>query len=244
MLTLALDTGGEDTSLALADGEALLAVLQARTRAQAQGEFLFPALDALFRLADRRAAGVARIAVATGPGSYTGLRNGLAVAKTLAQLTGAPVLPVDSLTLLAARAELPGLLCPWLDIRRGEVYTALVEKRPATGGAALAALEPPGARPAEAWIDRLAALAGPVYVLGDGAARWEALLAVRCPGARLVPEHRLPPAAAVLAVLAAGRESGWCSYREVVPVYPDRPVANERAPGPGAAGEGTIDARR
>ncbi len=65
------------------------------------------------------------IAVSAGPGSFTGLRLGLATAKALVMATGKPLIAVSSVTVLAR--QLPWterLLCPVIDARRGEVYTA------------------------------------------------------------------------------------------------------------------------
>lgn len=79
------------------------------------------------------------ISLGMGPGSYTGLRIGASVAKGLAYASGKPVIGVPTLKALAngfyrqhhqdipARPELPVLLCPMLDARRMEVYTALYD---------------------------------------------------------------------------------------------------------------------
>ena len=68
---------------------------------------------------------IAAIAVSAGPGSFTGLRIGLTTAKGLAMATGKPLIAVSSLTTLAC--QLPWterLICPVLDARKGEVYSA------------------------------------------------------------------------------------------------------------------------
>jgi tRNA threonylcarbamoyladenosine biosynthesis protein TsaB len=66
------------------------------------------------------------IAVSIGPGRFSGLRVGLATAKGLAAAAGLPVVPVESLEALAESARpYEGLVCPMLDARRGEVYSAL-----------------------------------------------------------------------------------------------------------------------
>ncbi len=76
------------------------------------------------------AAGVAwtdldALAVSLGPGSFTGLRIGLAAAKGLAMATGLPLVGVPGLDALAAGMPMPGWrLCPVLDARKGQVYAA------------------------------------------------------------------------------------------------------------------------
>ena len=223
MLTLALDTAGAGASLALGDGGRLLAGLQVQAAAHQQAEGLLPALAALFRLAGRAPADLARLAVAIGPGSYTGLRNGLAVARTLAQLDGIPVFGVDNLTLLAARAAIGGLVSPCLDIRRGEVYTSLLDTRSPGTPAVVAGA---GVRQAEDWVRQLAARQEPVVLLGELPAAGQEWLARSDGCLRLVPADRLAPAAATLLRLAdAADEAAWVGYEQALPLYPDRPVA-------------------
>lgn len=236
MLTLGLDTAGEELSLAVANGERPLVVIQARTQSHLQAEELLPALDALFHLAGNRPENLTQIAVAIGPGSYTGLRNGLTVAKTLAQLNDVPVLGVDNLTLLLARAEVYGLISPWLDIRRGEVYTMLINRSPFQPGSGMEILETAGVRRAEAWLEHLAARDEPVTLLGDAGEALVDRLTSRCPKARVLSGDRLAPSAGALIRLAcrpelAGKELKWSDYRQIQPFYPDRPVAQETVPG-------------
>jgi tRNA threonylcarbamoyladenosine biosynthesis protein TsaB len=68
---------------------------------------------------------IAAIAVSSGPGSFTGLRIGLTTAKGLAMATGKPLIAVSSLTTLACQLHSTArLICPVLDARKQEVYTA------------------------------------------------------------------------------------------------------------------------
>ena len=69
-------------------------------------------------------------AVAVGPGSYTGVRIGVATVKGLAAASGTPCAAVSTLEGLARNADyLEGVICPVIDARRGRVYTALFESR-------------------------------------------------------------------------------------------------------------------
>jgi len=105
---------------------------------------------------------VERIAVGTGPGSFTGLRIGVATARALAQARGVPLVGVSTLAVLARRlaTEFEGTSLAVLDARRGEAYAAAWR-----GGEA--ALAPAALRP-DALAERAAALPPPVRAAGDG----------------------------------------------------------------------------
>jgi len=147
------------------------------------------------------------IAASLGPGSFTGLRVGLATAKGLAWAAGAQLVGVSSLETLAAGVpDTDGLIAPVLDARRGEVYGALFRGR--------TRLLPDSVAPPEAWATRLAEAAGdePLVLVGDGLARYPEALSAAL-GARLLPppegtpDHPSPAALARLAreQLLAGR---------------------------------------
>jgi tRNA threonylcarbamoyladenosine biosynthesis protein TsaB len=107
---------------------------------------------------------LAGIVVGLGPGSFTGLRVGLATVKGLAFGLGTPVYGVSSLALIAA-GEGPGLIAPILDARRGEVFCALYEV--GADGLPVARLED-AARPPATLAPLLAAHAGRLVVVGYG----------------------------------------------------------------------------
>src|SRR3954468_19195763 len=144
MLILAFDTATDvATSALVADGE----VLGERT---SRAVTLLEDVDALLRQAGARTRDVEALAVGIGPGSFTGVRIGLAAARGLALALDLPVAGVSTLAALAAGA---GGAVPVIDARRREVF-ALVDR------------EPVCVVPAE-----LAVVAGTTYV-GDGAVRY------------------------------------------------------------------------
>lgn len=123
-LLLALETATPWASVALLEGEELVAEVGA-SGARPHSTRVLPAVDALLALAGVRVADLAGFAVSVGPGSFTGLRVGVATVKGLAFGDGVPVAPVPTLAALASSAapgERPILAC--LDARRGEVYAA------------------------------------------------------------------------------------------------------------------------
>jgi tRNA threonylcarbamoyladenosine biosynthesis protein TsaB len=127
-------------------------------------------LPAVARVMDASGLGWAEldgIAVGRGPGSFTGLRVGVATARALAQAHGLPLHPVSSLAALAAAAG-PGRVAALIDARRGELFAALYD-----GGVEClrAWVSPP-----ERVVERLRAERAPVRAVGDGAVRWRAVL--------------------------------------------------------------------
>ncbi len=125
MLLLALDTGTDKGSLALLAAGRLLGEISL----ESQGTYLqhlLPGLQDLLAAAGRRLEEVSAIAVTQGPGNFTGLRIGLATAKTLAWGLGCPLVPVPTLEVLAAQVpfqERP--IAVLLDAKRQEVYLGL-----------------------------------------------------------------------------------------------------------------------
>ncbi len=120
MLTLAFDTATDVATSALVwDGE-VLGELRSRPVSVLED------VDALLRRGGARAAQLEGLVVGTGPGSFTGLRMGLAVARGLALALDVPVAGVATLAALAAGA--PGAL-PVIDARRGEVFVLEGELR-------------------------------------------------------------------------------------------------------------------
>jgi tRNA threonylcarbamoyladenosine biosynthesis protein TsaB len=85
-----------------------------------------PAIESLLQDCDMNAKDLNKIVVAHGPGSYTGVRIGVTIAKTLAWALNIPLVGVSSLEVLAANGRhFDGYICPLFDARRGQVYTGL-----------------------------------------------------------------------------------------------------------------------
>ena len=126
-LILALDTATACCSLALttgtmADGGVLASLsLNGRTR---HSRRLITAIDWLFAETEVDWPQIDGIAVGLGPGSFTGLRIGMATAKGLAATAGKPLLGVSTLDVLAGNCMTTRLICAALDARKKEVYVA------------------------------------------------------------------------------------------------------------------------
>ena len=122
---LAVDTTGEHGSLALARGAAILEELPIH----APGGFAHVLYDAIRGLLDRCGVAVGDIdcfAAAAGPGSFTGVRVGLACVKGLAEACRKPAVGVSNLAALA-RFGAASLRAPIVDARRGEIYGAVYD---------------------------------------------------------------------------------------------------------------------
>ena len=125
MLILALDTATETGSLALVEGERLL-VEYSLESAGTYLSRLLPRLAQLFAAAGRVPADLGALGVSVGPGNFTGLRIGLATAKTLAWSLGCPLVPVPTLEVLAAQVpSQPHPIGVVMDAKRGEVFWGL-----------------------------------------------------------------------------------------------------------------------
>ncbi len=198
MLTLAFDTAtAAATSALVEDGE----VLGERV---SRAQTVLEDVDALLRQAGARPSALDRLAVGIGPGSFTGIRIGLAVARGLALSLELPGSGVSTLAALAAGA--PGTV-PVIDAKRREVFTLL------------------GGEPRVLVPEKLPLARGAVCV-GDGARRYRALLEER--GAVVPPDddERHVPRARFHAALAG--EAG--PVDELEPLYLRLPDADRSAP--------------
>ncbi len=178
-------------------------------------ERLMAMVDRLLRDCGWEVAELEALAVSIGPGSFTGLRVGIATVKGLGMALGVPVAPVPTLDALASNlpfADAP--VCPLLDARKGEVYLSLyrwngdrMERRwdylALSPRAAVERLEPP------------------VILAGDGVAACRPFLSRLGAGCRVAPAFHALPSAAVVGWLAHGMlESGGAVAAESLgPLY-------------------------
>jgi tRNA threonylcarbamoyladenosine biosynthesis protein TsaB len=128
MRILAVDTTTPCGSAALLEDARLMGEVTCESPATHSARLL-RAIDHLLRAADLDIKSVGGFAVAAGPGSFTGIRIGLSTVKSLAFASGKPVAAVSTLRALALKLVHPQvrLICPILDAKKGEVYSALFE---------------------------------------------------------------------------------------------------------------------
>jgi tRNA threonylcarbamoyladenosine biosynthesis protein TsaB len=233
VIVLGLDTATPATAVALLH-DARPAIASERRHEPAAGERpghaarLLALAAELLGAAGLRFADVDRIAVGLGPGTFTGLRIGVATARALAQGSGAELVGVSTLRALALAAEpvTPagrGVLAV-IDARRGEAFAAGWRD-----GAPV--LEPAALAPA-ALAERVAREGGAWQAVGDGAVRFRAQL--EAAGCAVAPDAAPQHGVSARAICALGREASPNTARDlVVPDYlrlPDAVLARDRRP--------------
>lgn len=128
-LILNIDTAVQSASVCLADGETFLGTAVNPSERDAAA-WLHTAVQTLMVDKGLRLQELSAVAVSAGPGSYTGLRVGMAAAKGLCYALNIPLISVPTLQMMAAAvtAQADELRCPMIDARRMEVFAALYDK--------------------------------------------------------------------------------------------------------------------
>ena len=127
-LILNIETSGKNCSVALAQNGSLLMVKEFDSERYVHAEKLHLFIEEVLKGLKVSIKDLTAIAVSEGPGSYTGLRIGVATAKGLAYALGVPLIAVSSLlslTVAAKKKRVQGVFCPMIDARRMEVYTCV-----------------------------------------------------------------------------------------------------------------------
>jgi len=131
-LLLTIDTAVETASVCLAQDEKLLS-FEINTSSRDHAAWIQPAIKKMMEHSRRKFSELDAIAVSVGPGSYTGLRIGLSTAKGLCYALGVPLIAIGTLDMMAFAAARQyshqQLLCPMIDARRMEVFTAVFNQK-------------------------------------------------------------------------------------------------------------------
>lgn len=134
MKIMALDSSGLVASVALSEDDNLIAEYTVQYK-KTHSQTLLPMLQEICRMVELDLNTVDAIAVAAGPGSFTGLRIGSATAKGLAFAMNKPIVPVPTVDGLAYQMYgAKDLVCPIMDARRNQVYTGIYEFVPDQNG--------------------------------------------------------------------------------------------------------------
>ena len=196
---LAVDSSSMTGSVALCQGEQLIAESLLNVRST-HSEKLLKQIDLLLAEAGWQPADLDLLAAVTGPGSFTGLRIGIATVKGLAQIIDKPVIGVSSLEMLAMNLPLCSVpICTFLDARKQEVYCQLFQ----WGEQGPVATETARVLPPERLLRQLS---GPVALVGDAVPLYRELI-----------DKILGPAA-LLPLLTAHQpraaQAAWLAWRD------------------------------
>ena len=217
MRILAFETSAKAASTALLEDGRLLGEIYQNTGLTHSQTLMVMAQD-LLKQCGKTVEDSSAVAVAEGPGSFTGVRIGVAAAKGFAW--GGEI-PCCGVSTLAAMAEMAGVfqgyLCPCMDARRSQVYNALfyvnrgeIQRLTPDRAIALCDLE-----------KELKNLQEPIFLVGDGSNLCYNTLLESVPGLVLPPEHRMHQRATGVALAAAKKLAAGveCSGAALVPNY-------------------------
>ena len=199
MLILAFETSAKAASVALLDGTKLLGESYQNTGLTHSQTLMVMAEDML-KQCGKTVSDVEAVAVAEGPGSFTGVRIGVAAAKGFAWGGSIPCYGVSTLEAMAeSLGVFQGYVCPCMDARRSQVYNALfyvnqgvIQRVREDRAIALADLK-----------EELKLLKEPIFLVGDGSILCYNTLKEEVPNLVLPPEHRMHQRATGVALLAA-----------------------------------------
>jgi tRNA threonylcarbamoyladenosine biosynthesis protein TsaB len=221
---LALETSGRTGSVAAVENGAVVAEEQFPHGLQHAAEII-PIIDRLCRARDWSPQQIEEIYVSAGPGSFTGLRVGVTVAKTLAFATGARVVAVATAEVLARNAppDWQNLVIV-LDAKRDQVFAATFAN---DGSGRPIVREPAG-------LDSLAAVLSrtprPVHLLGEGIPHHQKFIPADDRGVIVTPPESWRARAAAVAEVgyAMARRGEFADPDRLTPIYVRRPEAEEK----------------
>ena len=174
---LALDSSGLVASAAVLEDDQILAEYTVNYK-KTHSQTLLPMLDELGRMLELDLSTVDAVAVAAGPGSFTGLRIGSATAKGLGLALGVPLVEVPTLDAMAMNLPFTkGLICPIMDARRQEVYSGIYR----FNGDQLVVVREQAALPVLSLVEELQTMpaeftAEGIIFLGDGVPPYQILI--------------------------------------------------------------------
>ena len=172
MKILALDSSGMVASVAIAEDDILIAEYTVNYK-KTHSQTLLPMLDEIVKMTEQKLGELDAIAVAGGPGSFTGLRIGSATAKGLGMALDKPLIHIPTLEAMAYNFygyDRP--ICPMMDARRNQVYTGIYQ----FDGENLNIILDQSALAIEEITARLNDLGCPIILLGDGIPVYKDLL--------------------------------------------------------------------
>ena len=199
MKILGIDASGNVASIAILEDDVLIGEYTINYK-KTHSQTLLPMLDQLAKAVELDMSSVDAIAVSAGPGSFTGLRIGSATAKGLAMALEKPIVEVSTLEGMAYQCVgVPGLVCPIMDARRSQTYTAAYDMSSGEASEVIA----PMAVAIEELIEALNEKGERVTFLGDGVPVFKEVIEKTLKVSyTFAPAHRRQQSAAAVAMAA------------------------------------------
>ncbi len=202
MLTLAFESSAKAASVALTEDGKLLGESYQNTGLTHSQTLMVMAED-LLKQCGKTISDLSAVAVAEGPGSFTGVRIGVAAAKGLAWGGQIPCYGVSTLEAMAKSLGIyRGHVCACMDARRSQVYNAVFSVQ----GGEITRICEDRAIALEDLKEELANLEGPIFLVGDGSILTHKTLSPEVPNLILPPEHRMHQRAVGVALLAEEKQ--------------------------------------
>lgn len=217
MLILAFESSAKAASVALMKDGVLLGE-SFQHSGKTHSATLMPMAEALMKDCEVKAADLDCVAVSKGPGSFTGVRIGVAAAKGLAWAAERKVCGVSTLLGMATQmAHLSGIICPVMDARRQQVYNAIFS----SDGKSLTRLTEDRAISLEELKKELETYEKPIFLVGDGSKLCYNTLEEHLPNLVFPPAHmEMQRASGVaMAAEAMAAEGLLTTAQELVPNY-------------------------
>lgn len=218
MKILGIDSSGLVASVAIATEDAVIAEFTVNNQ-KTHSQTLLPMLEQTMSFVGVELEDIDAVAVAAGPGSFTGLRIGASTAKGLAMVMEKPIVSVPTLEGLAYQlAECDGVICPIMDARRNQVYTGIYRMEQGT----LRVLQEQCAVDIRELLVELEKYDAHVHFLGDGVPVYQEVIRKEYTGAHsFAPSHLARQRASAVAVLGVKyfQEGKGESAAEHKPIY-------------------------
>ncbi len=164
MKILGIDSSGLTASAAVINGDTVIAEFTVNNK-KTHSQTLLPMIEKVVAMSEIPLEELDAVAVAAGPGSFTGLRIGSATAKGIGLALKKPIIPVPTLEGLAYRVAVSdALICPMMDARRDQVYTGLYRRKKS----GLEIVQAQEAVAISEITEQINEFAEPVLFLGDG----------------------------------------------------------------------------
>lgn len=215
MKVLAIDTSNYTLGIAIIDEEKVIGEYITNVKKN-HSIRVMPAIEMLLKDCDLTPNDLTKIVVAQGPGSYTGVRIGVTIAKTLAWTLKIPLVGVSSLEILAATVGryFPGTVSPLFDARRGQIYTGLYQYE----NGKIKTVEKDQILQSKDWAKQLTNLSQPVLFVGNDIPQHREILVEEMgEQAKFAELTELNPRPSELAFLGMTRDGG--EVHSFVPNY-------------------------